>query len=135
MGASEYNFSIEKGTSFLLTLKYKNANNQVVDITDYCARIIMTTDLNTVLTFTTDNINLNEYNFVIDGPQGLITWMLPATTTENFNFHLANYDFELQSPDEIYPGGGKDISRIIFGTLTIIERHSEINNTLDCNNG
>jgi hypothetical protein len=135
MGASEYNFSIEKGTSFLLTLRYKNANGQIVDITDYCARIVMTTDLNTVLTFSTDNVNLADYNFVIDGPQGLISWMLPAATTETFNFHLANYDFELQSPNEIYPGGGKDISRIIFGTLNIIERHSELNTILDCNNG
>lgn len=133
MAASEYNFSIEKGTSFLLTLRYKNQNGQIIDITGYCARIIMHTDLNTVLTFSTESPNLAEYNMVIDGPNGLISWMLPAATTESFNFHLANYDFELQSPDEIYTGGGKNTARIIYGTITIVERHSEANNTLDCN--
>jgi hypothetical protein len=135
MAASNYDFSIEQGTSFLLSLIYKNAEGIPVDITDWCARIIMTTNKGTVLTFTTDNVNLAEYNFVIDGPLGLITWMLPATTTESFTFSLAKYDFELQTPDEIYPSGGKDISRILYGTIDIIERYSETTTTLSCTNG
>jgi hypothetical protein len=132
MAASRYDFSIEKGSTFSLVLKYKDQNGDPIDLTDWCARLTMTTSENNIITYSTDNVDLAVYNFTINDPIGTIAWLLPATTTETFTFSLARYDLELESPDEIYPSGGKNICRILYGTIDIIERYSETNTTMDC---
>lgn len=135
MAASKYDFSIEQGTSFTLSIKYKDNTGTPIDITGWCARITLTTDKNTSVIFTTDNLDLSQYNFTIDGPSGTLTLMLPADTTNNFIFNIANYDYELASPEEIYSGGGRNVYRILYGTINIIPRYSLTSNILDCING
>ena len=39
MPASKYDFFIEQGTTFETTFTYKDANNQPIDLTDWCARL------------------------------------------------------------------------------------------------
>ena len=41
MGAKLYNFNIEQGTSFRLALTYKDSGDQIIDLTGYCARLVM----------------------------------------------------------------------------------------------
>lgn len=132
MAASRYDFSIEKGSTFSLVLKYKDQNGDPIDLTNWCARLIMTTNLNNTLIYSTDNLNPSEYSFTINNPIGTISWILPAATTETFTFSLARYDLELSSPNEIYTGGGKETFRILYGAIDIIERFSENNTTLVC---
>ena len=49
-----------------------------------------------------------------------------------FTFNKAKYDLELESPQDMYVGGGKEIIRLIFGTVKIITRFSENDTLLDC---
>ena len=49
-----------------------------------------------------------------------------------FEFNKAKYDLELESPQDMYVGGGKEIIRLIFGTVKIITRFSENDTLLDC---
>ena len=39
MAASQYDFSIEQGTSFKLSLIYKDADNNPINISGYCAKL------------------------------------------------------------------------------------------------
>lgn len=133
MAASRYDFSIEQGTSFKFSLIYKDNDNNPIDITNWCARLIFKTNTNQTRTFLTTNTDYTDYKFIIDGTAGKLTLMLPATMTNTFNFKLANYDLELQSPDDLYDGGGKYITRLLYGTINIVPRHSSSNSTLDCN--
>lgn len=134
MGASLYDFSIEQGSSFKIVLVYKDANNNPVDIRDWCARLTWTTNVGDTTTFTTENTDASLYNFSISNDaSGTITFQIPADVTNTYSFKNAKYDFELQSPDDIYTGGGKYTTRILYGTVTINKRYSKSTTGLECN--
>lgn len=134
MSASKYDFSIEQGTSFKFSIIYKDAEKNVVDLTNWCARIVWRTNTGVTQVFSSDNIDHSVYKFTIDGNNGKLTLLLPATTTNTFNFKTAKYDLELRSPDDLYTGGGKYTTRILFGTVSIISRFSQSSTTLECSN-
>ena len=132
MPASKYDFSIEQGTSFKLALIYKDANNNPINITNWCSRLIWTTDADITQVFSTTNTDASIYKFNIDGSIGKLLLQIPASTTNNFTFTKAKYDLELESPNEMYAGGGNEIIRLIFGTVKITHRFSDDNTLLDC---
>jgi hypothetical protein len=131
MSAGKYDFSIEQGSSFTLSFIYKNENNNPVDLTGWCARLIWKTNTGTIETFSTETINAS-YRFDIDEPNGKLVLQFPASVTNNFNFNSAKYDLELQSDDDLYNNGGKYTTRILYGTITLIKRFSQTNTVLEC---
>lgn len=133
MAASKYDFDIEQGSSFTISIVYKDAEQNVVNLTDWCARLIWRTDDNKTQAFSTENLDNSQYKFFIDGPNGKLTLMIPSTTTNSFNFNSAKYDLELQSPNDLYAGGGKYTARILFGVINLMKRNSRDPNKLDCN--
>lgn len=132
MAASKYDFSIEQGSSFKLSLVYKDDNNNPIDLTDWCARLTWKTNTNTTQTFSTENIDYSVYKFIIEANIGKITLLIPASTTNSFSFNTAKYDLELQSDDDLYTGGGKSIIRLLYGTVTVVKRFSQSTTLLDC---
>lgn len=132
MAASKYDFPIEQGSSFRLAIVYKDKDGNIVDITDWCARLTWKTNTGVVQIFNSDNSDTSAYNFMIDGPEGKLTLLLPASTTNNFNFISAKYDLELVSDEDLYDGGGKYSSRILYGTVTLVKRFSQHANQLEC---
>lgn len=132
MAASQYDFDIEQGSSFNISIVYKDVNKNIVNLTNWCARLVWRTNTNMTQVFTTENIDLSLYKFYIDGPNGKVSLMIPASTTNDFNFKTAKYDLELQSPDELYGGGGKFTTRILFGVINLIKRNSRSDSELDC---
>ncbi len=132
MAASKYDFAIEQGTSFKLSLIYKDANSTPVNLTGWCARLVWKTNTNNLQIFSSDNLDHSVYKFIIDDLNGKLTLMLPASTTNGFNFNTAKYDLELQSPDDIYDGGGKYTTRLLFGTINIVKRFSQAPSSLEC---
>lgn len=135
MAATKYDFDIEQGSSFRLSLIYKDANKNIVDLTGWCARLTWTTNNNMTRIFSSTNTDYNIYKFTIDEPNGKLDFMIPSSTTNSFNFKSAKYDFELQSPDDLYAGGGKYTTRLLFGVINIIHRYSNSGQNLSCNNG
>jgi len=132
MAASKYDFSIEQGSSFKLTLVYKDDNGNPIDLTNWCARLTWKTNTNLTQTFSTENIDYSVYKFSIEPLIGKITLMIPASTTNSFTFNAAKYDLELQSDDDLYVGGGKYIIRLIYGTINIVKRFSQSSSLLEC---
>lgn len=131
MAAAKYDFDVEQGSSYNLTFIYKNNAGTVINITDWCARMIMTTSDNQTITYTSGNSN-SDYQMSIDGVNGKITLMLPASTTNNFTFKTAKYDFELESNDIFYTNGGQYTTRVLFGLITIIKRNSKNSTQMEC---
>jgi hypothetical protein len=124
MGASLYNFPIEQGSSFKLSLTYKDVDGNPINLNGYSAKLIWRTTLDADQTFTTENAPNSSYSFTIDGSTGKIILLLPAQTTNDFNFNSAKYDLELKSPQDLYANGGKQTIRILYGTITIKKRYS-----------
>jgi DNA polymerase III sliding clamp (beta) subunit (PCNA family) len=132
MAASKYDFTIEQGSSFKMSLIYKDNNNNPINLTNWCARLTWKTNNNIIQTFSTDNVDHSVYKFTIDAPNGKLTLLIPSNTTNSFNFYDAKYDLELQSPDDLYSGGGKYTVRLLFGTINIIKRFSQSPELLSC---
>lgn len=140
MSAASYNFSIERGSSFRLSLIYKDANENPINITNWCARLTMKTEYNSVSkkslsstkTYSTTNLDYSLYKFYIDGAEGKLTLLLPSDTTNDFDFDSAKYDLELQSDDTFYASGGNYTVRLLYGVITIKQRHSGSETALDC---
>jgi hypothetical protein len=131
MAAAKYDFNIEQGSSFTISFTYKDSTNTVVNISNWCARIIMTTSDNQTITYNS-GITSSSYKMSLDGPTGKITLLLPAITTNNFTFKTAKYDLELESDDVLYTGGGNYTNRILYGVITIVKRISNNSTILDC---
>jgi hypothetical protein len=132
MAAGKYDFTIEQGSSFKLSLIYKDQNENPVNLTDWCARLTWKTNTNLTQVFLSSNIDYSVYKFSIDPIAGKLTLMIPANTTNAFNFSNCKYDLELQSPDDIYDGGGKYTTRLLFGMINIVKRFSQSGQILDC---
>ena len=125
MAAGKYDFTIEQGSSFKLSLIYKDSSEIPINITGWCARLIWTTSKGTVQVFSTTNVDYTLYKFTITGAEGKLLLQFPASVTNNFLFDSAKYDLELESPSAMYTGGGKEIIRLIFGGVKIIRRNSD----------
>lgn len=132
MAATKYDFPIEQGSSFRLSLTYKDANGNPIDLTNWCARLVWTTNNNNTQTFITTNLDYSTYKFTIDAALGKLTLLIPPETTNGFSFDSAKYDLELQSDEDFYVGAGKDIIRLLYGTVTINKRYSKASTLLDC---
>lgn len=132
MSAAQYDFSIEQGSSFRLSLVYKDSNGVAIDITNWCARLIWKTNSNLTQTYSSGNLDVSNYKFTIDGPNGKLLLEFPATTTNGFDFTSAKYDLELQSDNDFYSGGGKYTIKLLFGNASIVKRYSKSTTVLGC---
>lgn len=125
MPAATYNFSIEKGTAFVISFEYKNNNNAAINLTNWAARLRWKEDQTeepTIRTFLTSTRS-SSYEFTIQPISGRIILKIPASQTAQYDFSTASYDLELQEPNDLYDGGGKKIFRILEGTITLIARN------------
>lgn len=138
MAASKYDFSIEQGSSFKLSIIYKDSSGTPVNLANYCARLIWKTNTGLLQVFSSDNIDSQGvYKFQINDEPGKLTLLIPAHTTNHFKFKTAKYDLEIQSDDPFYGDGttnegGKYTTRLLFGTINIVQRYSNSDSTLDC---
>lgn len=132
MAASKYDFSIEQGTSFRLAITYKDKNKNPIDITNYCARLTWTTNIGNTQVFTTENTDPSLYSFTVGGSNGQIILMLPASITNTMDFAVAKYDLEIKSDTDLYQGGGKEVARLLYGTVTLIKRNSKSSAGVNC---
>jgi len=131
MQAADYNFQIEKGTSFYISFDYKSDDGTPINLTNWCARLRWSDSNNTTKTFTTNTTN-SEYQFTIDPLIGRLIYRLPASTTAAFTFTSANYDLELQEPNDLYDGGGKKVFRILKGVITLVTRNVPGDDAFSC---
>jgi len=138
MAASKYDFAIEQGSSFKLSIIYKDSSGIPINLTNYCARLTWKTNTGLVQIFSSDNtIDQGVYKFIINDEEGKLTFMVPSHTTNQFNFSIAKYDLELQSDDPFYGDGspnqgGKYTTRILFGTINLVKRYSQSSSNLEC---
>lgn len=132
--AAIYNFDIEKGSSFYIAFQYTDENNNIINLTNYCARLSLQTnsDPSSKITYLTDTIN-STYSFVISPSDGKIILQLPVATTESFNFTGATYDLDIKAPNELFPGSGPNITRILNGNIGIISRNIVSPDPFVCN--
>lgn len=122
MPAANYNFTIEKGTAFVISFEYKDDNENIIDLTNWVARLRWKDSESNITTFITDTRS-SEYEFIITPTEGKISLKIPASQTAAYTFTSAAYDLELQEPNDLYSGGGKKVFRILEGTISVLARN------------
>jgi hypothetical protein len=132
MAASRYDFAIEQGSTFKISLVYKDGAKNVIDLTGWCARLTWKNNKGNMYQFFTTNTDYGQYKFSIDGPNGVISLIIPASSTNQFLFNNAKYDLELLSPDPISSETGEYVTRILFGDIKIVPRYTNSNNEMSC---
>lgn len=123
--AAVYNFTIEKGSAFYISFQYTDSSNNIINLTNYCARLSIqsvNTSPTTKLTYLTDTVT-PDYSFIVSPQEGKIVFQLSATATNNLNFNNALYDLDIKLPNEQFPGAGPNITRIVNGGITVISRN------------
>ena len=128
MAAGIYNFTIEQGTTFQRTFKYKDASGNPLDLSDHDVRMQIRSDK-------ADNTTsfLHEFgsgsSFSTEGSGGLFilstssaapentvdqfTLFISASTTENMTFNSAIYDIEIEE------SGSGIVTRLLQGKIKI----------------
>ena len=122
MPAANYNFTLEKGTAFVISFEYKDNNENIIDLTNWVARLRWKDNESNIKTFLTDTRS-SEYEFIITPTDGKISLKIPAAQTASYTFATASYDLELQEPNDLYAGGGKKVFRILEGIITVQARN------------
>ena len=90
MAASKYDFAIEQGSSFKLSLVYKDASGTPIDLSNYCVRIIWKTSTGLLQTFSsTDTNSAGVYRLIVNDEVGKITWLIPSQITNQYNFNVS----------------------------------------------
>lgn len=139
MPAANYNFTIEQGSSFAISFQYLDNEQNPIDITNWCARLRWKEDAidpdtgtNRIRTFVTPTISA-EYSFTTIPKEGKMILKIPANETASYDFNTANYDLELQEPNDLYSGGGKIVFRILQGIVTLTRPNvSDPDQPFDC---
>jgi hypothetical protein len=129
MAAGTYDFSIEQGTSFGLSIVYANSSGTPINLSAFsCARMQWNTNSNETKVFTTNNTNSGLYSFSFGSPlsSGIINFKVPASVTAGYTFSSAVYDIELETTSEFYPGGGPQVIRLLQGTVSILPEITKI---------
>lgn len=132
MAAGRYDFAIEQGSTFRLSLVYKDSGKNIIDLTGWCARLTWKNNKGSTYQFLTTNTDFSEYKFTIDGPNGTISLIIPAAVTNQYLFNSAKYDLELLSSDPISFQTGDYVTRILFGDIKIVSRYTKSNNEMSC---
>jgi len=114
MAAGKYNFTIEQGSTFDLTIRYKDASGSYIDLTGYGATMQLRPDVadnttNIYLTLSSslqpDGTGLN----MTDAASGSIGIYISAITSSMLDFGESLYDLEISS--------GSFVSRILSGKV------------------
>ena len=135
MAAANYNFSIEKGTSFVISFQYLDSNNTPINLTNWCARLRWIDNVGTIVTYYANNVN-EDYSFTLDPMSGKILFQLPAIKTAAITWTSARYDLDLQEPADLYSStleDNKKVFRILEGSISVITPNIPTYEPFTCN--
>jgi hypothetical protein len=107
--ASKYNVKLDQGSDYGLTIVYKDATGNAINLAGYTARMYVRTTYTTPTTI----IQLPTENgmITIDSANGSLTLAITAANTTNLAAANSVYDLELVA--------GASVTRIMEGKFTV----------------
>jgi len=129
--ADIYDFSIEAGNIFEVTFNYTDEDGVPINLNNYCVFLRWVSDTGIEENFSSTT-STTDYQ-IVTGSDGSIKVVIPAKTTQNYNYATATYDLEIQTPNETYTGSGFEVIRLLTGTINFIQKNVSVDiNNLRC---
>lgn len=108
MSAGKWDFTLEQGADFGVTITWQDANGSAINVTGYTARMKIKeskTSTATLISLTTENGRIS-----LGGSAGTVTLSISAADTAALDFDTGVYDLELV-------GGGGTVTRLVEGVV------------------
>lgn len=129
--ADIHDFTIETGNTFEIIFSYTDQDNIPLDLSNHCVFLRWSTNTGEEYSFSSTNVT-TDYELLSDD-NGQIIFRLPPRATQTYNFNSATYDLEIQAPNETYTGSGFEITRLVSGSITFINKSVIVDiNDLNC---
>lgn len=120
MPAAQYDFTIEQGSDFTIFFRYFDENNQPVNLKNTLILFRFLDDTGSLRSF--DNVTKTTDYSLIGDENGNITIFIPAKITDTYTFASAQYELDIQEPNELFFGSGMKSNRVLFGSIGTIQR-------------
>lgn len=120
---------IDQGSAYEITFYYTDVDGTPINISNYCVTIQWKTNTGDSYFFS-NKYKGTDYKLQTN-PDGTIVFTIPSKTTNTYIFQTANYDLDLQEPNEEYAGSGLKTYRLVTGTVTINPRNTLVS-LVDC---
>ena len=90
---TRYDIEVQQGANFVLNVQARNSDNSVLPLVGYSGKLQVreTVDSLTVLM----EANTTDGTISINGPAGIVSILVPATTTETMTWNTGVYDLEV----------------------------------------
>jgi hypothetical protein len=111
MSAGRYDIEIEQGATFSETLTLRDSNKDLVDLTDYTAKMHVRENIDDTTTLLTSEGVSPTITLTLGGVAGTVTIAISDDTTAALSFASAVYDLILISTTETI--------RLLAGTVTL----------------
>lgn len=110
MAAGSYDFTIEQGATFTATVTWRDANDALVNLTGYTARM----QIRSAVTSPTVTLELTDSNgrITLGGAAGTVALTIAAADTEAIGAGTYVYDLELVSAAGV-------VTRLLEGGITV----------------
>lgn len=123
MANKSYNFTIEKGATKVITLKYTDAAGNVIDLSDYEARMQFREQPNSdIVSLSIDSLSQTPLNslLTIDKPAGSIQIYISAQESSGFTKDVYFYDLEIFTDQDPFNVGDTEfVKRLVEGTVKV----------------
>jgi hypothetical protein len=116
MAAGIYNFTIEQGTTFTRTFKYKDSSGGPLDLSEYAITMDIRDNVDSPTRIS--KLSTSEGSFVVSIPSdgdgttpNQIDLTISSTLTASYNFNTAVYDIEIDN--------GSVVTRLLQGKIKL----------------
>lgn len=120
MPAASFSFQLEQGSDFQIVFRYLDSSSNPVNLTNM--HVLFRFQDNNGADYSFDNITETTDYSLTTTSDGVITLLIPAKITDNYTFSSAEYELDIQEPNEIFAGAGTKSNRILFGNISVIAR-------------
>lgn len=122
MGCQNYNFTINRGSTKVITVEYTDATGSIKNITGYSARMQLRPEPNSStvsLSLHSSGSNANKSGIALTGSSGSLDVYISAKDTNNLTKDLYFYDLEIFTSADPYSKTDPEyVIRLLEGTIT-----------------
>ena len=120
MPAASFSFQLEQGSDFQIVFRYLDSSSNPVNLTNM--HVLLRFQDNNGVDYSFDNITETSDYSLTTTSDGLITFTIPAKITDTYPFSSAQYELDIQEPNEVFAGAGTKSNRILFGSISVLAR-------------